>query len=132
SVRDGVLHGIEDGYFDREIQDASYEYQQRVEAGEEVVVGVNEYTIEEETDPELLHVSDEVSETQLNRLEEVKAERNDDEVQERLDALSAAVENEENVMPPIIDAVKAYATMEEIMKVLEDHHGAYKSSLLTA
>ncbi|WP_338900885.1 methylmalonyl-CoA mutase family protein [Salinibaculum marinum] len=132
SVRDGVLHGIEDGYFDREIQDASYEYQQRVEAGEEVVVGVNEYTIEEETDPELLHVSDEVAETQLNRLEQVKAERDDDEVQERLDALSAAVENDENVMPPIIDAVKAYATMEEIMKVLEDHHGAYKSSLLTA
>jgi len=132
SVRDGVLRGIEDGYFDREIQDASYEYQQRVEAGEEVVVGVNEYTIEEETDPDLLHVGDEVAQKQLDRLEAVKDERDDEEVQSRLDALSDAIANDENVMPPIIDAVKAYATMEEIMGVLENHHGSYKSSLITA
>jgi len=132
SVRDGVLQGIEDGYFDREIQDSSYEYQQRVEAGEEVVVGVNQYTIEEETDPDLLHVGDDVAQKQLDRLEAVKAERDDDEVQERLDALAEALDNGENVMPPIIDAVKAYATMEEIMGVLEDQYGAYQNSLITA
>jgi methylmalonyl-CoA mutase N-terminal domain/subunit len=132
SVRDGVLQGIEDGYFDREIQDSSYEYQQRVEAGEEVVVGVNQYSIEEETDPDLLHVGDEVAETQLNRLEAVKDERDDDAVQARLDDLAEALDAGENVMPPIIEAVKAYATMEEIMGVLENHHGAYQNSLITA
>jgi methylmalonyl-CoA mutase N-terminal domain/subunit len=132
SVRDGVLEGIDQGYFDREIQDSAYEYLQRVEAGEETVVGVNAYTIDDEADPDLLHVSDEVAETQLERLEQVKAERDDDEVAERLDELSAAIENDENVMPPIIDAVKAYATMEEVMSVLEDHHGSYRHSLLKA
>jgi methylmalonyl-CoA mutase N-terminal domain/subunit len=132
SVRDGVLQGIEDGYFDREIQDSSYEYQQRVEAGEEVVVGVNHYTIEEETDPDLLHVGDHVAQKQLDRLEQVKDERDDDEVQEKLDALAEALDDGENVMPPIIAAVKAYATMEEIMGVLENHYGAYQNSLITA
>jgi len=132
SVRDGVLEGIDQGYFDREIQDSAYEYLQRVESGEETVVGVNEYTIDDEADPDLLHVSDDVAETQLERLEQVKAERDDDEVAARLDALSRAIENDENVMPPIIDAVKAYATMEEVMAVLEEHHGAYRHSLLNA
>jgi methylmalonyl-CoA mutase N-terminal domain/subunit len=132
SVRDGVLQGIEDGYFDREIQDSSYEYQQRVEAGEEVVVGVNHYTIEEETDPDLLHVGDHVAQKQLDRLEQVKDERDDDEVQAKLDALAEALDDGENVMPPIIEAVKAYATMEEIMGVLENHYGAYQNSLITA
>ena len=87
---------------------------------------------EEETDPDLLHVGDEVAQKQLDRLEAVKDERDDEEVQSRLDALSDAIANDENVMPPIIDAVKAYATMEEIMGVLENHHGSYKSSLITA
>jgi methylmalonyl-CoA mutase N-terminal domain/subunit len=132
SVRDGVLAGIEDGYFDREIQDSSYEYQQRVERGEEVVVGVNEYTIEEEPDPDLLHVGDHVAQTQLDRLEAVKAERDDEEVQARLDALGSALEAGENVMGPMIEAVKAYATMEEIMGVLEGHYGSHKHSLITA
>ncbi|WP_255197620.1 methylmalonyl-CoA mutase family protein [Halorarius litoreus] len=132
SVRDGVLKGIDEGYFDREIQDSAYEHLQRVEAGEETVVGVNQYTIDDEADPDLLHVSDEVAETQLDRLEQVKEERDDEAVQATLDALSEAIENDENVMPPIIDAVKAYATMEEIMRVLEDHHGTYRHSLLKA
>lgn len=61
SVRDGVLNGISDGYFHREIQDASYEYQERVDRGEEVVVGVNRYTIEEDTSPDVLHVDEQAA-----------------------------------------------------------------------
>ncbi|TYL37344.1 methylmalonyl-CoA mutase [Natronococcus pandeyae] len=129
SIRDGVLDGIDQGYFQREIGDASYEYQQRVERGEEVVVGVNKYTIEEDTSPEILKVDDTTRERQLERLERVKDERDDEAVNSTLEALSTAIENNENIMPYIITAVKAYATMGEIMQVLEDHHGSYQEKL---
>jgi methylmalonyl-CoA mutase N-terminal domain/subunit len=130
SVRDGILAGIEEGYFHREIQDASYEYQERVERGEEVVVGVNAYEIEEDTRPEILHVdAEKAKETQVGRLESVRAERDDERVEATLEALSEAIEDDENTMPYIVDAVKAYATMGEIMAVFEDHHGAYQETI---
>ncbi|WP_332898642.1 methylmalonyl-CoA mutase family protein [Haladaptatus sp. CMSO5] len=129
SVRDGVLEGIDQGYFQREIQEASYEYQKRVDKGEEIVVGVNKYKLDEEVEPELLHVSDEVQEKQLTRLAEVKAERDDEEVEATLSALDEAIENGENVMPAIIDAVKAYVTMGEIMDVFKQHYGAYSEKI---
>ncbi|WP_255191693.1 methylmalonyl-CoA mutase family protein [Natronobeatus ordinarius] len=130
SVRDGVLTGIDEGYFLREIQEASYEYQERVERGEEVVVGVNEYTIEEDTSPEILHVDEEATtKRQLDRLEAVKAERDDDAVEESLEALREAIDRGENTMPYIVDAVKTYATMGEIMAVFEDVYGAYTEQI---
>ncbi len=129
SVRDGILQGIDDGYFLREIQEASYEYQERVEAGEEVVVGVNEYTIEEDTSPEILQVDETAQERQLERLEETKAERDDDAVEETLTALREAIDRGENTMPYIVDAVKAYATMGEIMQVFEEQYGAYSERI---
>jgi methylmalonyl-CoA mutase N-terminal domain/subunit len=131
SVRDGVLVGIEEGYFQNEIQDSAFEYQKRVERGEETVVGVNEYTIEEDTQPDLLKVDPETRDRQLKRLERVKEERNDAEVEETLNTVRDALEAGDNVMPPIIEAVKAYATMGEVMTVFEEHHGAYKKGLLT-
>ncbi|WP_440770925.1 acyl-CoA mutase large subunit family protein [Natronorubrum sp. DTA28] len=129
SVRDGVLDGIQQGYFHREIGEASYEYQQRVERGEEVVVGVNKFTIEEDTSPDILKIDETTRDRQLNRLERVKDERDDEEVDATLSALSDAIDNEENVMPYIVDAVKAYVSMGEIMQVFEDHHGAYQEEL---
>ena len=129
SVRDGVLEGIEQGYFHREIQEASYEYQERVDDGEEVVVGVNKYTVEDDPEPDLLHVDEEVQDRQLERLAEVKAERDDDAVEEALASLDAAIENDENVMPYVVDAVKTYATMGEIMDVFETHYGAYRETI---
>ncbi|MEF8870836.1 MAG: methylmalonyl-CoA mutase family protein [Haloarculaceae archaeon] len=132
SVRDGVLDGIDQGYFHREIQDASYEYQQRVEAGDEVVVGVNKYTIEEDTSPDILKIDEETREKQLDRLEQVKADRDDNAVKETLEALSEAIDAGENVMPYIVDAVKEYTTMGEIMQVFEDHHGSYQEEVSPA
>jgi methylmalonyl-CoA mutase N-terminal domain/subunit len=130
SVRDGILEGINEGFFQREIQDASYEYQTRVEAGEEVVVGVNEYEVEEDTRPEILHVDAQAAqETQLERLEAVKDERDDDEVQATLDALDRAIDEGENTMPYIVDAVTAYTTMGEIMQVFEEHYGSYQETI---
>jgi methylmalonyl-CoA mutase N-terminal domain/subunit len=129
SVRDGVLRGIEQGYFHREIQESSYEYQERVDAGEEVVVGVNEYEIDEETEPDILKVDEEVQDRQLARLAEVKEERDDEAVEDRLAALHEALESDENVMPYVVDAVKAYATMGEIMDVFERVHGSYRETV---
>jgi methylmalonyl-CoA mutase N-terminal domain/subunit len=129
SVRDGVLTGIEEGFFHREIQEASYEYQERVEDEEEVVVGVNKYVSEEDTSPEVLKVDEDVAEHQRERLASVKEERDDDAVEAALDDLREAVENDENVMPYIVTAVKAYATMGEIMDVFEAEHGGYREKI---
>ncbi|MCL9815387.1 methylmalonyl-CoA mutase family protein [Natronocalculus amylovorans] len=129
SVRDGVLAGIEEGYFHREIQDASYEYQSRVETGDETVVGVNKYTINEDTSPEILHVDETVQDRQLSRLATVKDERDDADVAAALETLQAAIDTEENVMPALIAAVKAYATMGEIMDMFEAKHGRYRETV---
>jgi len=129
SVRDGVLTGIEEGFFHREIQESSYEYQERVEDEEEVVVGVNKYVSEEDTSPEVLKVDEEVAEHQRERLANVKNERDDDAVEAALDDLQDAIDNDENVMPAIITAVKAYASMGEIMDVFETEHGEYREKI---
>jgi methylmalonyl-CoA mutase N-terminal domain/subunit len=125
SIRDGVLQGIDNGYFHREIQDSAYEYQERVDEGDEVVVGVNEYAMEEDTAPELLHVGEDSAERQLSRLEEVKEERDEDAVEETLSTLKKAIQSNENTVPYVIDAVKAYATMGEIMNVYSQVHGEF-------
>ena len=129
SVRDGVLRGINEGYFHREIQESSYEYQERVDDGEEVVVGVNKYEIDEDTEPDLLSVDEEVQDRQLDRLESVKQERDDDEVRDALAELDDAIDRGENVMPYIVSAVKAYATMGEIMDVFEREYGSYRETV---
>ncbi|MFW5895765.1 MAG: acyl-CoA mutase large subunit family protein [archaeon] len=131
SVRDGVLAGIEDGYFQREIQESAYEYQRRVDEGEETVVGVNAFELDEETeDVELLQIDEEETrERQLDRLETVKDERDEEAVEATLDALGEAIHADENTMPYIVDAVKAYATMGEIMGVFEAEYGSYQETL---
>ena len=129
SIRDGILEGIDQGFFLREIQEASYEYQERVETGEEVVVGVNQYEIEEDTSPEILNVDEATERTQLERLERTKDERDDEALDEALEDLSDAIDSEENVMPAIVAAVKEYATMGEIMAVFEDAYGAYSEQI---
>ena len=132
SMRAGVLTGIEQGYFQREIQEAAYEYQQRVEAGDETVVGVNAYETEEDTEPELLTVDESVQEHQRDRLDAVKRDRDDEAVTAALAGLETATENGENVMPAIIDAVKSYATVGEIMSVFEDEFGSYQETISVA
>jgi len=129
SVRDGVLRGIDRGYFHREIQEASYEYQERVDSGEETVVGVNAYQVETDAEPDLLRVDETTRERQLNRLESVKADRDDDAVEAALEELQAAIDADENVMPAIVTAVKAYATMGEIMAVFEAEYGTYRERI---
>jgi len=129
SMREGVLTALERGYFHREIQEASYEYQERVESGEEVVVGVNRFTIEEDTRPDILKVDETVEDRQRQRLADVKDERDDEAVADALERIEDAVAAGENTMPAIIEAVKAYATMGEIMRVFENAHGSYEEEI---
>ncbi|MGM0398134.1 MAG: acyl-CoA mutase large subunit family protein [Halobacteriota archaeon] len=132
SVRDGVLTGIEDGFFQREIQESAYEYQERVDEGEETVVGVNAYeqADDEADDVELLSVDEAATrERQLDRLESVKEDRDDEAVDAALESLREAIRSDENTMPYIVDAVKAYATMGEIMTVFETEYGSYQETL---
>ncbi len=130
SIRDGVLRGIEEGYFQREIQDAAYEYQERVDDGEEVVVGVNKHVSEDDEKLDLLHVDEGAArDRQTDRLESVYAERDDVAVDTTLTALEEAIANDENTIPYIIEAVKAYATMGEVMGVFEAEHGSYRETI---
>ncbi|MFC7128792.1 methylmalonyl-CoA mutase family protein [Haloferax chudinovii] len=129
SVRDGVLAGIDEGYYHREISEASYEYQSRVEDGEEVVVGVNKYDTEGDTRPDLLHVEDEVQDRQLARLESVKDDRDDAAVEAALSDLRETVRDGDNVMPVLVDAVKEYVTMGEIMDVFAEEYGTYRETI---
>jgi len=128
SVREGVLAGIEDGYFQRAIQDSAYEYQQRVEREAEVVVGVNAYTVEEDPDPDVLTVDEDVQERQRERLATVKDSRDDTAVTAALSDLRATVDAEENVLPAVVTAVKAESTMGEIMDVFRDAYGEYRET----
>ncbi len=129
SMREGVLTGIQGGYFQREIQDAAYEYQQRVEAGEETVVGVNAYESDEETEPELLRVDETVQRRQRDRLATVREDRDDEAVEATLANLRTVTREGGNVVPAVVDAVKAYATMGEIMGVFEDEFGSYQEGI---
>jgi len=129
SVRDGVLRGIEQGYFHREIQESAYEYQERVDEGDETVVGVNAYEIDEDTRPDLLQIDETTRDRQLDRLESVKADRDDDAVAAALDDLRNAVDAGENVMPAVVAAVKSYATVGEVMTVFEAEYGTYRERI---
>ncbi|MFO7171684.1 MAG: methylmalonyl-CoA mutase family protein [Bacillota bacterium] len=122
----GAVAAIEQGYIQREIQEAAYRYQQEVESGQRVVVGVNRYQVEEEPPTDLLQVDPAVAERQKERIARVKARRDGTLVAERLDALRRAARGSENLMPYILEAVKAYATLGEIADALRDVFGEYR------
>jgi len=130
SMLRGVLKGIENGFFVREISDAAARYQREIEEGKRIVVGVNKFTIEEELKIPILKVDPEVQRRQIERLMKVKAERDNEAVKEALEWLRSAAENDENVMPPIMEAVKSYATIGEIMGVLKEVYGTYKKPII--
>ncbi|MFB6154291.1 MAG: methylmalonyl-CoA mutase [Haloferacaceae archaeon] len=125
--RGGMLDAIGDGWVQREIQDVAYERQREIEDGERVIVGVNRYEVEEE-EPEidLEEVTAEDERRQLDRLESVRDERDGEAVEAALAALREAARGDENLLPYVIDAVKAYATVGEVSDVLREEFGEYK------
>jgi len=125
SILEGVFAAIDANWFQNEIADAAYRFQQKLTAGRRIVVGTNRYTESDDGDEiPILSIGPEVEETQLKRLSEVKAHRSSDAVAESLAALRrAAAEPSVNLMPPIIEAVKTYATVGEIMAAMGDAFG---------
>ena len=126
----GAIVAIEKGFFQKEIADSAYKYQREIDEKKRMIVGVNDYQIEEECPIELLRVEPNVEKKQLFNLHKLRKERNSKKAEETLDKLQRAAEKNENLMPTIIEAVKAYATLGEICEVLRKVYGEYKELIV--
>jgi methylmalonyl-CoA mutase N-terminal domain/subunit len=126
----GVIPAIEKGFFQQEIANAAYQYQREIEENQRVIVGVNEYSSEEEIKVPLLQIGEEISERQIARLHQTKKERDNEAVKDALAEVSQAAEGTGNLMPPILKAVKAYASVGEICDVLREVFGEWKGDQL--
>ena len=123
----GMVEAIEKGFPQREIQESAYQYQKAVERGDQVIVGVNKYVMEEEPmKVDILVIDESVRDRQVARLEQVRARRDGGRVARTLDQLKRAAERGENVMPATLEAVRAYATLGEICDALRDVYGVYE------
>jgi methylmalonyl-CoA mutase N-terminal domain/subunit len=121
----GMVQAIEAGFPQREIAESSYRFQQAVESREKTIVGVNDF-VQDESSVETLYIDESTSEKQLDKLAKLRKSRNSDHVQAALDALRAAARTKQNVMPPILEAVRAYATVGEMCDALRDVWGEYE------
>lgn len=121
----GMVQAIEEGYPQRQIQEAAYSCQREIEEKERIVVGVNSYTMEEKPPRDLLRVDPSVERSQFERLGEIRKERDGSAVNDRLAALGTAAGTGENLMPFILEAVRSYATLGEICGVLRKEFGEY-------
>ncbi|MFQ6087806.1 MAG: methylmalonyl-CoA mutase [Candidatus Methanofastidiosia archaeon] len=125
----GVLRAIEKGFFQKEIANSAYRYQKEIEEKERIVVGVNEF-LERESKIETLKIDPEVERVQKERLRKVKMKRNPQEVREALEELREAAYKDKNLMPEILVAVRAYATLQEMMDVLREVYGEYREQAI--
>jgi methylmalonyl-CoA mutase N-terminal domain/subunit len=121
----GALAAIEAGYIQREIQESAYRYQKAVEAQAQIVVGVNRFQAGEARKPRLMRVDESAWTAQVERLHRLRAERDDAAVKRALTALQEAAQAGANLMPPILNAVEAYATTGEICNILRRVFGEY-------
>jgi methylmalonyl-CoA mutase N-terminal domain/subunit len=123
----GAVAAIEKGYIQREITESAYRHQKEVEAKKRVIVGVNDFKVEEEAPIKLLRVDPAIEKTLTERLQRIKQERNSAKANEALSRLRKAAENEkENLMPHVLGAVKEYATLGEICGMLREVFGEHK------
>ena len=127
--RGGMSAAVDSGWVQGEIQDTAFERQREIESGERTIVGVNEYRVDdEEKSEDIEEVSEEEQDRQRENVQQVRAERDDEAVEESLAALRQACEGDANVMPYIVDAVKAYATTGEICDAMRDVFGEYRGA----
>jgi methylmalonyl-CoA mutase N-terminal domain/subunit len=137
----GMVKAIERGYPQKEIAEASYQYQRAAEKKEKVIVGVNEFAVEEAS-PHILYIDESIARHQSVKLKALRARRPNEEVHRRLNALKKAAAQEvraesngnispANTMPYIIDAVRAYATVGEICEALREVYGTYTEVSVT-
>ena len=122
----GAVQAIENGYQQREIHDAAFHYQQAIETKQQIIVGVNDFTVEEDPHDELLKVDLALEERQKERVAGVRAERNRTAAQAALDRVGQVARDGGNLMPAIIDAVRTYVTLGEISDALRNEFGEYR------
>jgi methylmalonyl-CoA mutase N-terminal domain/subunit len=127
SMLQGVYEGIDNGWFQRSIAEAAYQFERNVNNGERIVVGVNRFTDGNDVDRlDILQITHEQEQQQIKRLQAVRADRDSDAVARELDRVrEEAADAEANLMPVLIDAVRAYATEGEIMNALAEVFGRY-------
>ena len=126
----GVLRAIETGYIQREIQQSAYEYQKQIESGERVVVGVNRYVSGEAAALPIHRINPEIERVQVERLQALRARRVGERVRAALEEVESAARSDSNLMPSILAAVKAYATVGEISNALRSVFGEYQESVV--
>ena len=125
----GVIPCIESGFFQSEIAEASSYYQEEVDKKNRIIVGVNEFIKEnEQVDIPILEISEKVQKDQIDRLNQVKTERNNDEVLNKLESITSACKTNENLMPLIIEAAKSYATLGEIVNAMKVVFGEWNEN----
>lgn len=122
----GVVAAIEQGFQQREIADAAYKYQTQVDQGTKTIVGVNKYRMDEDGAPDILKIHPEVERAQLEGLERIRRERDANGFENAIGALRRAAESGDNLIPPMLDAVRAYATVGEVCQALVPVFGTYR------
>jgi len=122
----GMVEAIELGFPQKEIAEASYQFQQAVERREKIIVGVNDYLQTDEKPLEILYIDETTAETQLARLAELRRTRDNDRVERALEGLRQAARGRDNTMPPLLDCVRAYATVGEMCDALREVWGEYE------
>jgi methylmalonyl-CoA mutase N-terminal domain/subunit len=126
----GMVEAVEQGFPQKEIAEASYRFQQSVEMRDKIIVGVNDFVQEDEEPLPILYIDDTTANRQLARLEELKRTRDNERVTQTLEALRAAARTQTNTMYPLLDCVRAYATVGEMCDALRDVWGEYEETPL--
>jgi methylmalonyl-CoA mutase N-terminal domain/subunit len=126
----GAVAAIEKGFMQREIQQSAYTYQRQIETEERIVVGVNKFLSDTEMPKDLLRVNPAVADRQVESLKRIQAERDQRQVADVLQRLRLVAQTDENIMPSVIEAVKAYATLGEICGILREVYGEYQQQVM--
>lgn len=126
----GMPQAVEKGYVQKEIQNSSYKYQMEIESNERIIVGVNKFQTKEKPHEDILKVDPKVERLQHEKLDILRSERDNEEVEKLLETLKRAADGDENLMPHILLAVKSYATLGEICGVLREEFGEYEQSVI--
>ena len=121
----GVVAAIESGWFQRQIAHSAARFQEEVESGHKIIVGVNEFVEADEAPVQILRIGDEADQTQRSRLARLRSERDTDQVKQSLEALRQAAVLDTNIIPAMLNCARAYCTLYEIRQVLERVYGAY-------
>ncbi len=122
----GMLRAVEEGFPQKEIAESAYRYQREIERGDRIIVGINEFRTEGEEPISILKIDESVARAQKERLQAVKTARNSKRVEETLAGVERACRDGANAMPPVIEAVKAYATLGEVCDVFRKVWGSYR------